>query len=170
MAAPLSSIERLPEVKPSSGVRAVSPEIMTMLRRLHAELFRRDLRQRGEDALAELDLAGEDGGGAVGIDAQPGIEHAVARKAAGQRARAARRAGARARLKAMTMPPAAAAPNWRRVSRVMSRPSRHVARGAQYRADDARMRAAAAEIAGERLAHVMLARRRIAPEQIHRAP
>ena len=52
------------------------------------EFFRRDLRQRGEDALAEFDLAGEDGDGAVRIDAQPGIEPAVARQAARAAARA----------------------------------------------------------------------------------
>src|SRR6185503_17798425 len=48
------------------------------------ELLRRDLRQRREDALAELDLAGEHRRGAVGIDAKPGIEPAVGLQAARQ--------------------------------------------------------------------------------------
>src|SRR5262249_12886648 len=42
------------------------------------------LRQRSEDALPQLDLAGADGGGAVGVDADPGIELAVGREAARQ--------------------------------------------------------------------------------------
>ena len=41
-------------------------------RQRQVELLGRDLRQRGEDALPEFDLAGENGGGAVGVDAQPG--------------------------------------------------------------------------------------------------
>ncbi len=53
-------------------------------RERQVELFGRDLRERGQDALAELDLAGEDGGGAVGIDAEPGVEHAIVLQAAGK--------------------------------------------------------------------------------------
>jgi hypothetical protein len=40
------------------------------------ELLGGDLLQRGEDALPQLDLAG-DRGRAVGVDAQPGVEHAI---------------------------------------------------------------------------------------------
>src|SRR6185295_8097832 len=53
------------------------------------ELVGRDLRERGSDALAKLDLAGEDGDSAVGIDAQPRIQHAVV----GEAAREPRRRG-----------------------------------------------------------------------------
>ena len=48
------------------------------------EFLRGDLRQGGENALAEFDLAGRDRGNAVGADANPGVEQAVIRKAAGQ--------------------------------------------------------------------------------------
>src|SRR6516162_8788897 len=48
------------------------------------ELLGGDLRQRRRDPLAELDLAGKDDRGPVGIDAQPSIEHAVVVKAARQ--------------------------------------------------------------------------------------
>ena len=44
-----------------SGVRAVSPEIIAMRVERQIELFGRDLRQRGQDALPQFDLAGEDG-------------------------------------------------------------------------------------------------------------
>src|SRR5262249_39316854 len=44
-------------------------------------------------ALAELDLAGEHDGGAIGIDAQPGIEHAISLQAAGQPCCLLRQAG-----------------------------------------------------------------------------
>jgi hypothetical protein len=54
---------------------------------IHVELVGRDLRERGADALAELDLAGEDGHRAVRVDAQPRVEHAVAGEAAGQAGR-----------------------------------------------------------------------------------
>ena len=56
-------------------------------RERQVELFGRDLRQRRHDPLPQLDLAGEHGRAAVRVDADPGIEHAVAAKAAGQRAR-----------------------------------------------------------------------------------
>ena len=49
------------------------------------ELVGGDLGQCGADALAQLDLAGEDRHGAVGIDPQPGVETAVAVEAARQR-------------------------------------------------------------------------------------
>src|SRR5262249_2670051 len=48
------------------------------------ELVGCNLRERGEDALAELALAGEDRHGAVGVDADPAIEHAIGLKTAGQ--------------------------------------------------------------------------------------
>src|SRR6185503_11920574 len=51
---------------------------------IDVELVGCNLRQRSADALAELDLAGEDGHGAVRVDAQPGIEHAITAEAAGQ--------------------------------------------------------------------------------------
>ena len=54
-------------------------------RERQVELFRRDLPQRREDALAELHLAGEHRRAAVGIDPDPGIEHPVAAEAAWQR-------------------------------------------------------------------------------------
>jgi len=41
------------------------------------ELFGRDLRERGDDALPQLHLAGENGRGAVGIDADPPVEPAI---------------------------------------------------------------------------------------------
>ena len=47
------------------------------------ELFGCDLRERGEDALPQLDLAGEDGRGAVGIDADPTVEPAIVLQTAG---------------------------------------------------------------------------------------
>ena len=56
---PLFSIDWLPAVWPSLGVRAVSPEIIVMRVERQVELLGRDLRERREDALAELDLAGE---------------------------------------------------------------------------------------------------------------
>ncbi len=56
-------------------------------RERQVEFFRRDLRQGGGDALPQFDLAGADRRGAVRIDADPGIEHAVAGEASGQRRR-----------------------------------------------------------------------------------
>src|SRR5262249_61332323 len=44
----------------------------------------RDLGQRGDDALPQLDLACEDRRAAVGTDSDPGIELAVVLQAAGQ--------------------------------------------------------------------------------------
>ena len=63
---------------------AVSAEIDRHARQRQIEFLGRDLPERGQDALPELDLAGEDGGGAVGVDADPGVEHAVVVEAAGQ--------------------------------------------------------------------------------------
>ena len=88
-ASPPFSIDWLPAVMPSFGVLAVSPEISVSSRERQVELFGGDLRERGQDALAELDLAGEYRGGAVGVDAEPRIEHAVGVQAAGQRRRGA---------------------------------------------------------------------------------
>src|SRR5436190_918904 len=50
----------------------------------HLELLGSDLGERRHDALPELDLAGEYGDAAVGIDAQPGIKRAVGLQAAGE--------------------------------------------------------------------------------------
>ncbi len=54
------------------------------VREREVELFRGDLRQRSDGALAEFDLAGAHRGAPVGRDAYPGIEHAVSIEAAGQ--------------------------------------------------------------------------------------
>ena len=43
-----------------------------------------DLGERGQDALPQLHLAGKNGHRAVGINAQPAIEHAIVLQAAGQ--------------------------------------------------------------------------------------
>jgi hypothetical protein len=51
------------------------------------ELLRRDLRERRRHALAELDLAGAHRGSAVGMDADPGVQHPVLRQTARQRRR-----------------------------------------------------------------------------------
>ena len=47
-------------------------------REREAELLGGDLGKGGQDALAELDLAGHHRDRAVGIDAEPGVEHGVA--------------------------------------------------------------------------------------------
>src|SRR5882762_2608171 len=52
---------------------------------IDVELVGGDLRERRADALPQLDLAGEDRDRAVGVDAQPGIEHAVVVEAPGER-------------------------------------------------------------------------------------
>jgi len=61
------------------------------------ELFGGDLCQRRRDTLTQLDLAGEDDRRSVGVDAQPGIEHALVVQATRQfrrlRAGRARRQG-----------------------------------------------------------------------------
>jgi hypothetical protein len=64
--------------------------------RFDAEFLRRDLQQRSLDALAELGLTGEDAD-AIGVDANPGIEHGRGAKTARQsrRCRLGRRAGKR---------------------------------------------------------------------------
>ena len=62
------------------------------------ELLSRDLGERREDALTEFDLTGEDGGGAVGIDANPAVELAVGLQAAGQPDRRRRLAERGARI------------------------------------------------------------------------
>jgi len=53
-------------------------------REREAELLGGDLGKGGEHALAELDLAGHHRDRAVGIDAEPGVEHGVLGKAARQ--------------------------------------------------------------------------------------
>jgi hypothetical protein len=50
---------------------------------IHVELVGGDLRERGADALSELDLAGEDGDASLRIDAQPRVEPPVVVEAAG---------------------------------------------------------------------------------------
>ena len=61
----------------------------------HVELIGDDLRERGGDALAQLDLAGKHGHSTVGIDGQPCVELAIGLQAARQRWRCggARRLG-----------------------------------------------------------------------------
>jgi hypothetical protein len=54
------------------------------------ELFRRDLRQRGVDALPELDLAARDPHRAVALEADPRILHACISFAARSTARTTR--------------------------------------------------------------------------------
>ena len=81
---PLFSIDWLPAVCPSFGRAAGVAGDHVDARERQIELLGGDLRERGQDALPELDLAGEHGGVAVGVDAQPGIEHAVGLQAAGQ--------------------------------------------------------------------------------------
>src|SRR5262245_52928222 len=53
-------------------------------RQRQVELFRRDLRERGEDALPQLHLTRENGGATVGIDTDPSIQSAVLLQACGQ--------------------------------------------------------------------------------------
>ena len=48
------------------------------------QLLGRDLGEGGENPLPQLDLAGEDGRRAVGVDADPAVELAIALQAAGQ--------------------------------------------------------------------------------------
>jgi hypothetical protein len=56
-------------------------------RRLHVELLGGDLQQRGANAGAQLDLAGEDGHLAVGCDLDPRVEQRIRLQTAGQRLR-----------------------------------------------------------------------------------
>ncbi len=65
------------------GARGVAGDHPDPIER-EIELLGRDLGERGEDPLPELDLAGEDRRAAVGIDADPGAEPAIALQAAGQ--------------------------------------------------------------------------------------
>ena len=133
---------------PSFGVRAGVAGDHVDARERHVELFGRDLRERGEDALPELDLAGEHRDRAVGVDAEPGIEHAVAVEAAGQPRRLLRERRAAIEVKASDD---AAERRLGEIAagegdvHVRSSPSRLAA--PHDRADDAVVRAAAAEIA-----------------------
>src|SRR5881397_3545277 len=52
------------------GARGVAADDLDALE-VHVQLVGGDLRQRGADALAQLDLAGEDRHGAVRVDAKP---------------------------------------------------------------------------------------------------
>jgi len=70
---------------PHSEVWPVSPEIILRRESGRSSSSAAILRERGEDTLAELHLAGEHGRGAIRIDAQPRIEHAVAIEATRQR-------------------------------------------------------------------------------------
>ena len=68
------------------GQRGVRRDQMHGVRR-HVQLFRRDLDQRGLDALSQFRLAGKDGDRAVGVDPDPGIEHGGFIEAARERCR-----------------------------------------------------------------------------------
>jgi hypothetical protein len=74
IAVPLSCIERLPAVKPSSGVNPVSAGHQLDPLEGNVELFRGDLQERRLYTLPQLGLAGEDRDAAIGVDANPGIE------------------------------------------------------------------------------------------------
>src|SRR5262249_42599331 len=131
------------------------------------ELFGRDLRERGEYALPQLDLAGEDGRGAVGIDADPTVEPAIVLQTSGQSFLPAcklriEREGDDDRTEA--------GGEFAPIESGSVHGSRPPVRlgGAQHRANDAVVRAAAAKIASERRAHVRLTRPRIAVEQFLR--
>src|SRR5262249_39043696 len=86
------------------------------------ELLGRDLRERGENALPQLDLSRENRRRSVGTDAQPGIEHAVLVEAAGSFTGAASANGGPSEKLSTSAP--AALPNWRRESSLMSSPHR----------------------------------------------
>ena len=57
------------------------------------EFFGHDLRERGEDALPQLHLAGENGRAAIGIDADPSVEPAIVLQTSGQSLLPARKLG-----------------------------------------------------------------------------
>ena len=119
----------------------MSPEIIFSRVERQIELFGGDLLQRREDALAELDLAGEDGRGAVGVDAQPRIEPAVGLQAAGQplRASCASRSDG-ASENASTMPPIPLVNERRvRIGAFMVRSSRSISRAARITAPTIRL-------------------------------
>ena len=70
----------LPFVGRIGGIRRIDLHA----RQRQVEFLGRDLPERGQDALPQLDLAGVDGGVAVAADADPGVEQAVVVEAAGQ--------------------------------------------------------------------------------------
>ena len=65
------------------GERGVARDDLQALE-IDIQLIGNDLRQRRQNALAQLHLAGEHGHRAIGVDAQPAIQAAVAVQAAGQ--------------------------------------------------------------------------------------
>ena len=107
-------------------------------RQRQVEFLRGDLRQRRQDPLPQLDLAGEHGRGAVGIDADPGVERPVVVQAAGQR-RGGCCAAAGSSVKASTMPPKTSAKTFGEVApvegnvHVTSSPSRRRRAGSRAR-------------------------------------
>ena len=118
-------------VRRAAGVAGDDPDP----RERQIELLGRDLRQGGEDALPQLHLAGEDGGGAVGIDREPGAEQPVGLQAARQPRRFLRPVRSGVRLKASTMPPSPAVKSRRvRWGAFMIRSSRWSAQRAGRRA------------------------------------
>src|SRR6516225_12275924 len=65
------------------GLRRIAGDHLDLGER-QIELLGGDLRERRRDTLAELDFAGKDYRRPVGIDAQPGVEHAVVGQASRQ--------------------------------------------------------------------------------------
>ena len=137
-ARPECCTDRLPEVTPSLGLAAVVAGTMRDAGEIDVELVGDDLRERREDALADLDLAGEHLDDAVGAQPQPLRQAAIGLQAAGQSAR-------------------------RLVDDVIAETGPCSCRSAllrrtQHRAHDAVVRAAAAQVAIERAAHSASAR------------
>ena len=85
-------IDMLPAVRPSSGPSAVAAGMHPDPVQRHAELLGGDLRQRGEDALAELDLADPH------ADVPPSGTTGSSGRAAGWRARSLGSAAGRRRV------------------------------------------------------------------------
>ena len=81
---PPFSIDWLPAVTPSLGARSVSPRNHPHPVERQVEFLRGDLRQGREMPWPSSTLPVEDRRDAVRIDANPGVEHAVIGKAAGQ--------------------------------------------------------------------------------------
>ena len=81
MEAPETAIELLPEVKPSRGLVGVSPETTRRRAGADVQLLGRDLRQGGENALADFDLAGRKPHAARFLEADPGAEQRIVEQA-----------------------------------------------------------------------------------------
>ena len=181
IAVPLFCIDWLPAVKPSSGVCAGVGGDQIDVARLDLQLFGRHLNQRGADALAELGLAGEDGDApSASIRIQESRKRASSRLPGQLRRlrRAAASAGAAScakRAKGGEADDQRAGPGEHAAAgdaelgcsgrMVISRPPSarrqagrlHQLAGAAHRLQDARMRAAAAEIGLERRADLIIA-------------